>query len=399
MSDEVVISLGQRIAMLRTAKGLTQKQLAQRMGKSSEWVSAIERGKRSLSKVDLICDLASCLGVATDQLLILPNQDQDAQIGVDDEKAIGFRAALLSPDLLTVRGRECSEEQKEQLDPKHISQQSEVCWDMYQKGQVDQLLILMPRFITQAQRLHSAGTALSLCVASRILHLAALICMKIEAPELAWIAAERSLRSAVESGDPLYEASATRAMMHALLDNQQFQQAMSLGDHSISKAPSTLCHAGWTIQGMTHLRMAETAALKQDRDTAADHLQQADRVAEKVSPYTNLWRTGFGPLNVAAHRIAVNLHLDDARAAAQVGLCTDFSSMAPERRATVYIQLAQAETELQQDEDAATHLLAASEAASDLVRHSQSAQSSLKDLQRRCKNASLSNSLSNLLRK
>ena len=61
-------AIGQRCAKLRKAKGLTQKELAQKLGVTQSVVSDYERGALRLHG-ELIIQLATILGAATDELL------------------------------------------------------------------------------------------------------------------------------------------------------------------------------------------------------------------------------------------------------------------------------------------------------------------------------------------
>ena len=60
--------LGLRIAVLRVEKGLSQAELAKRIGVSTSAVGMYEQGRREPSLVLLVC-LAQELGVTTDYLL------------------------------------------------------------------------------------------------------------------------------------------------------------------------------------------------------------------------------------------------------------------------------------------------------------------------------------------
>ena len=60
--------LGIRIALLRTEKGLSQAELAQRIGVSASAIGMYEQGRREPS-LDLLVQLARTFGVTTDYLL------------------------------------------------------------------------------------------------------------------------------------------------------------------------------------------------------------------------------------------------------------------------------------------------------------------------------------------
>jgi len=53
--------LGKRVRVLRKAKGLSQAELAEAIGRSEKTVGRLERGEPSI--IDVVVDLASALGV------------------------------------------------------------------------------------------------------------------------------------------------------------------------------------------------------------------------------------------------------------------------------------------------------------------------------------------------
>jgi transcriptional regulator with XRE-family HTH domain len=56
-------SFGSRVRELRQERGITQEQLAELMGKTTEHISFLERGERSPS-FEVIVDLAKSLGIS-----------------------------------------------------------------------------------------------------------------------------------------------------------------------------------------------------------------------------------------------------------------------------------------------------------------------------------------------
>lgn len=60
--------LGQRIKSLRTSHGITQGQLAERVGMSQKYLGEVERGKRNVS-LEAITVLAAALGVPASTIL------------------------------------------------------------------------------------------------------------------------------------------------------------------------------------------------------------------------------------------------------------------------------------------------------------------------------------------
>lgn len=62
--------------MLRKKKGLTQKELADQIGTTSDVISRIERGKGYIPKSDLLYDIASVLGTTMEYLMDVPKLEQ-----------------------------------------------------------------------------------------------------------------------------------------------------------------------------------------------------------------------------------------------------------------------------------------------------------------------------------
>lgn len=60
------MSLAQEIKQLRAAAGLTQKQLAEKIGVSQPFVADLESGKRAGVSVDTLYKLSDALGVPVD---------------------------------------------------------------------------------------------------------------------------------------------------------------------------------------------------------------------------------------------------------------------------------------------------------------------------------------------
>ena len=62
MSENLKRTIGARLKVARTAKGLTQEKLAESIGKTEETVSNIERGK-SLPSIETMLDICMALGL------------------------------------------------------------------------------------------------------------------------------------------------------------------------------------------------------------------------------------------------------------------------------------------------------------------------------------------------
>ncbi|MFB3921993.1 MAG: helix-turn-helix domain-containing protein [Terriglobia bacterium] len=68
MAEDIRIRFGVRLRQLRRRKGLTQVQLAERLGLDRSYLADIERGKRNVSIVNLEI-IAKGFGVSLSKLL------------------------------------------------------------------------------------------------------------------------------------------------------------------------------------------------------------------------------------------------------------------------------------------------------------------------------------------
>jgi tetratricopeptide (TPR) repeat protein len=158
----------------------------------------------------------------------------------------------------------------------------------------------------------AAGSAACWAVSARIHHLAASALAKIGEAELAWIAAERAMSAAEQSGDPLSLASAACAGTHALLAVGRFDDALNLGQTAadwLNKQLRAKDAAALSIIGMLYLRTAIAAARRQDRSTTTGLIRSASAAARQVGRDPNYWHTSFGPTNVQLHRLSTGLDL------------------------------------------------------------------------------------------
>ena len=64
--------IGERVAFYRGRRGMTQRMLADLVGRSEDWVSKVERGARDIRRVDVVRELARALRVEMGDLLGQP---------------------------------------------------------------------------------------------------------------------------------------------------------------------------------------------------------------------------------------------------------------------------------------------------------------------------------------
>lgn len=226
------MTVGERIKFYRRRRGLTQEVLANLVGRKVDWLSKIERGERDIRRLDVISDVARALRVTVPDLFGQPVLMEDDEQN-DDIPAV--RDALMTPKRLsrTLFGVTA---EPVNVNPEASARFVEEAWDAYQSGRLGRVVGSLPGLIETAQQLEDAANAGSAdvracwAVSARTHHLAATALSKAGEADLSWIAAERAMQSADNSGDPLVLASAARAGTHALLAVGRFDDALSLGN-------------------------------------------------------------------------------------------------------------------------------------------------------------------------
>ena len=81
-------SVGERIAFYRRRRQLTQRVLAELVGRSEDWLSKVERNERDIRRLDILTEVARALRVSVGDLLGQPVLVEDHQPKEDDVPAI-----------------------------------------------------------------------------------------------------------------------------------------------------------------------------------------------------------------------------------------------------------------------------------------------------------------------
>jgi transcriptional regulator with XRE-family HTH domain len=187
-------------------------------------------------------------------------------------------------------------------------------------------------------------------------HVAAGLMLKHGDLGLAALAADRSMRSALASGDPVAVAASARIVTHALMSGGHLPAAVAtaaghaarLDRDQPGQTPRSL-----SVYGALLLRGAVAAAQADDRGTAAELLDEAGEAARRLGRDGNYCWTAFGPLNTALHRVSVAVTLGDAGTALDVARTINIGEVAvTERKATLLIDTARAFLQRGRHEDA-----------------------------------------------
>jgi len=203
-------------------------------------------------------------------------------------------------------------------------------------------------------------------------HVAASVLLKLDDHGLAWLAADRSMRAATLSQDPLTVGSSARIITHALMADGHYGAASTTaGDYAQRLAaempdptPDSL-----SVYGSLLLRGAIAAAQAEDRDGSLTLHHEAGQAGSRLgSDYNHRW-TAFGPANVLLHRVNIAVCLGDAGAAISHARKVNLDHLTvTERKASFFVDTARAFSQWGKHEKALHALRAAEELAPQEVR-------------------------------
>ncbi len=198
-----MLALGENLARIRTARGLTQDDLAQTSGVSVDTISRLERGARATARRSTLQALSLALGTDPARLLGIHPPEQDTASVEQLRRAV---RALDLPDLA---------EPVDVLGLPELHDAASLAWSDYLAGRHTELLAGLPPLMVDTRRAvhtliddHAAEAAGLLATAYR---LTAGLAGRLGLMDLAAHAAHRALDTAAHTTRPeLDEAAALR---------------------------------------------------------------------------------------------------------------------------------------------------------------------------------------------
>jgi transcriptional regulator with XRE-family HTH domain len=358
--------IGDNVRRARRARGLSLETLAGLAGRSSGWLSQIERGLRPLERRSDIAALANALLVSPTDLLAVefPPGIAGEPEGIPQLRALLHDTAIDDPPDVAARP---------------VSVLADIAAGpitTYRRGaDYARLARDIPPILAELH-VHAASSdeperiaalrlivELSTSVGFAARHLGAV--------DLAWIAADRARQAAAALDDPIYEGAAWFARAHA---QPTAGQARPLR-RAATAAERIQPHLGQDVRahqvyGMLHLTAALGAQVAGSDDTAHEHLAEAQRIADCVGERPDAWQA-FGPANVATWRATLEVEAGRPSKALELTPTIDPSPLTKGRRAALQVETARAYAMLGRghQSQAVTHLREAERLAADRVHH------------------------------
>ncbi|MFB6950164.1 helix-turn-helix domain-containing protein [Streptomyces niveus] len=365
--------IGRRIAYWRDRRKFTQADFGRLMGQTKRWVQDLEGGQRQADpRLSVLVRAAKVLRIPLEQLLM-------------DGPPTPAAPSSPPPEALGVIGVLYAQPQRDGVVPlAEIQRSLAFCCAAFQACHYAALGRDLPRLIVQTQQAANEGGAEAHVLLSRTLQLATSFLHKYGPATAvqAAIVADRALVAAERSGDAVAIGAASRRVAKSLAYQQQPEAAAEFAisaAHRLTGALEASGSIGLSTLGMLYLNAAvATAALERSTETvqrAADHIDQADEVADQQGADLDEDYTQFGPTNVGLHRVDVLARFEDGWSALEASDSLDASAVAglsKERQAQHLISMARAALLTRRKDDAARSLVEAAELAPEEVVRRQS---------------------------
>lgn len=299
--------LGARIAYWRERRGVTQKLLADRIGRSKSWIEKVEYGQRSANRLPIL--LAICTELRVDlPALVGRDLTRDTRECIDDIQVEEIRSSLENYDAIR-------SEMPDDYSPdiSRTQRQLSYIWSAFEMADYQVVSCTLPVLLLDAQRSHvilgNTQTARNL---TEIYQITTSTLRKLGEYDLAWLAGDRGVHMSESTGDSIMSALTGCRVANALVAMGRSEAAFNLNISLASRIESDLHTEGdMSAYGHLLLQAAMAAAHKGDAISVRDLVREARDVAGHVSDGANHHHMSFGPTNVRVHHVSALVSLGE----------------------------------------------------------------------------------------
>jgi transcriptional regulator with XRE-family HTH domain len=342
------VPIGERIALFRRRRGLSQAQLAGLLGRSLSWLSQVERGARPIERLGILGEIARVLDVPVSELTGNPPQaerDPSEQHSAVEQ----IRLALSAFDFLPLVMRPEQRDSAPSPDLAGLRERVDRAWELTHCSEYGTLAPLLVSLLAEgenaAHAVEPARQAEVFDLMARMYQALAAVTSKLGETELSWVAAERSIMAAERAAMPLLEMAGMYRLAQAFVSGWRLDQAervaasgaLALGVQMNGGPPE-----GVSLYGALNLVRAVVASRRGNGQTAWQAIAEAERAAAQLGADRNDFDTEFGLTNVGLHAVAVAVELGQAGEALRRAARIHPDGLSVERRARFLIDVARA---------------------------------------------------------
>ncbi len=357
-------------------RGMTRQIFADRMGKFLSWVDKIRAGDRQLDRLSVLRQIASVLDIPL-LVLIDPEEAERQRTCPDEQEIDAIRAALRRYDVITnifrLNGDILPEPNLAKLE-----RTVRFGWMAFQASHYQSIGQLLADLIRDAQaavwQLGGNERRQAQTWLAWTYQLTSATALKLGDAQLGWVAADRSIQIAEQTGDLTLIGSAARRVAHALSATHQNDDAVDLVKTAASRLEPHLGSADpafVSAYGMLLLKGSIAAARLQQTADVRDLQNEALAVAGRLETDRNEHWSAFGTTNVLVHRVSALADMQSGgrvvEAAADISY-GDLMRLPRERRASHLLDVTRGHLQAGQRDQAAVMLLEADQLAPEEVR-------------------------------
>ncbi|MBO4206149.1 helix-turn-helix domain-containing protein [Micromonospora echinofusca] len=352
MSDAEMF--GARLRAHRERAGKTRAVLGGLVGRSGEWVKALETGRLLVPRLPMLLRLAEVLGVSDLADLTGDQSMPVASVTRAGHSEVGRIAAAIQHSTVPVG---------EPTSSKALTALVDQAWRIWHGSSTERTAVaeVLPGLLDDARRsarrLEGGERRLALVELARVYHLVQLYLAHQPHPELVWLAADRAMAAAQDADDPCAIAAAAWYYAHVYRSSNMTDAAEQVLMDSLPLVDPDGGHNSLALRGLLHLGTAlgHSKAGRTGRAWRAWDL--ADESARRLgSGYVHPWLM-FGETVCAVSAATMEADLCRPGEAIRRAAVIDYSALPSRtRRAAALIEAARAHL-ARREEIAAVHLL------------------------------------------
>ncbi|MEO7193598.1 MAG: helix-turn-helix domain-containing protein [Pseudonocardiaceae bacterium] len=357
-------------------RGMTRQIFADRMGKSLSWVDKVRAGDRQLDRLSTLRQIATVLDIPL-AVLIDPDEAERLRTCPDDREIDAIRHALRSYDAITNVFRADGDVLPEPNLAK-LERAVRYGWMAFQASNYQAVGHLLADLIRDCQatvwQLDNDERRQAQTWLAWTYQLTAATAFKLGAAQLGWIAADRGIQIAEQTGDLTLIGSAARRVAHALSATHHSNDAVQLVRSAASRLEPHLRSADPAFSsayGMLLLKGSIAAARLDQAADVRDLQTEALAVAARLETDRNENWSAFGTTNVLVHRVSALADMHSGgrviEAAADIPR-GDLMHLPRERRVSHLLDVTRGYLQTGQRDESAATLLDADQLAPEEVR-------------------------------
>ncbi|MFF7943001.1 helix-turn-helix domain-containing protein [Nocardia gamkensis] len=304
--------MGARIRRHRERAGMSRPVLAGLVGRSAEWLKAVENGRLQSPRLPMLLRIARALEL--DDLAELTGDGHAVPVAV----FAGERHAALT-DVQSALTDYRLAAANDSAGTEHLAFRLAQAWQVRHASpdHRTQLGSLLPGLIRDAQnavRLRRDDRRAARRVLAGVYQLADFFVAYQPAPELVWLVADRALNEGYEADDPYLIASGSWSMVQALRDSGRWEEGIALARTAIAQLEPYLDREGtpddWHgIAGALHAEIAYVHARRGRYGEAWAYWESANRIAQRLGPTYRHVQTSFSIPVIQAHATTLGVEL------------------------------------------------------------------------------------------